>query len=233
MRQEINLLKIPIKDNVPKLSLPVVGVVQVVFIAALLTVNWWGGQQLSTILSDISEIEKNNHLQQEPVVEVGDISKQQTQLKTLEKQLLNKYELWVNYKNITDAGKNGFSKHFFHIANLADNNLSLYEIDIYDRGASLALKGYARKAEFIPIYINSLKSQKEFEKVYFGDLSIEKISNHEVMRFVLEKKEEVKESEEKIDNTIDMSDLMKLPMFSQAKKIPINSQSIVGIKGIK
>lgn len=231
MRQEINLLRVEKKEPVPKLSFTLACTLQVVFFVSLYVVYWLGTDQLDTIKQDIVAMEKNTVFQQKKVVDTGDINKQQTTLKTLEKQLLNKYELWVDYQKITDAGKDGFSQHFYHIANLAGSDLSLYEIDIYDRGSSLALKGYSKKADLIPTYINYLKNQKEFELVYFGDLSIEKVEGHDVMRFSLDKKKEPKKEIETKPETIDVSDLLKLPMFSKTTTSAKNRQPLALLDG--
>ncbi len=227
MRQEINLLQFPPVPDVPRLSFTVLLLLLMVFFLLLVGVAWSGKQDLQDILVDIRTIEKDNSFRQEAALNSDDISKHQTQLQALEAQLLSKYQLWASYKKITDAGKNGFSTHFYHIANLADNNLSLYEIDIYERGTRLALKGYARKAAYIPIYINDLKNKDEFSQVFFGDLSIEKLKGHEVMRFALEKKVDKKEEKESIDGNIDksinVSDLLKMSLATVLKK-----QSVVG-----
>lgn len=221
MRQEINLLQFAPIADVPRLSFMVLLAVLVAFFLMLVVVAWSSKQDLHDILVDIKTIEKDNSFRQAAALGSDDVSKYQTQLKALEVQLLSKYQLWASYKKITDAGKNGFSKHFYHIANLADENLSLYEIDIYERGTSLALKGYARKAEYIPIYINNLKNKEEFSHVFFGDLSIEKLKGHEVMRFSLDKKVDKKDEKESIDGNVDkninVSDLLKMSLATVLK----------------
>ena len=161
---------------------------------------------------------------QKNTINVEDINKFQSQLTGLEKQLLSKYQLWANYKNITNSGKEGFSQYFYYIATLADTNMSLYEIIVYDRGASLALKGYSTKAEYIPIFINNLKSQEELKSVTFGDLSIEKIKNHEILRFSLERKSEKDKAEKNEKNKeIDISEIMKMSL------VDLNGQSLQGV----
>jgi hypothetical protein len=228
MRQEINLLQFAPVADVPRLSFMVLLSCLAVFFLMLVAVAWSGKQDLHDVLSDIDTIEKDNSFRQAAAMKTDDISKHQTQLQALEVQLLSKYQLWSSYKKITDAGKNGFSQHFYHIANVADGNLSLYEIDIYERGTRLALKGYARKAEYIPVYINDLKNKQEFESVFFGDLSIEKLKGHEVMRFALEKKVDKKDKKESIDGSIDkninVSDLLKMSLATVLKK-----QSVLGV----
>jgi hypothetical protein len=236
MRQEINLLKIPLAPKVPKLSFTTAATTSSIFFVLLIAMLWVWDNELESINNDIVTIERNNSFKQKEAMQTGDITKHQTQLKSLEMQLMSKYQLWSNYKKITDAGKNGFSKHFFHIANLADDNLSLYEIDIYERGTSLALKGYARKAEYIPIYINELKNKPEFKGVFFGDLSIEKLHGHEVMRFSLDKKEE-KGKEEKgingeVNENIDISELLKMSLASASNQAAGTGKSIIR-KGVQ
>lgn len=235
MRQEINLLQFAKKPDVPRLSLPVSLVLSGLFFVVLSGVAWSWNKELSDIKVDIVAIEKNNSFRQKEALTTSNISQYQTQLKALEVKLLSKYQLWSNYKRITNAGKSGFSQHFYHIANLADENLSLYEIDIYDRGTSLALKGYARKAEYIPVYINKLKNKSEFEDVFFGDLSIEKLDGHEVMRFSLDRKKEDKGKENAIDGSIedniDISDLLKMSLASidhsnKKKSTPTKSKKV-------
>lgn len=230
MRQEINLKIIaPVASN-PKLSFSVLCCAIFVLCSVLGGINWQGQQKIDAVRKDIAIIEEKSLGQQQQLLQTGNISKQQNQLKVLEKQLVNKYQLWSSYKVITEAGKNGFSRHFFHIANLADENLSLYEINIYDRGSSLALKGYSRKAATIPEYINQLKKQQEFTKVKFGDLSIEKIEGHDVMRFSLARKEEQEaelESELDLKPPIDISELMKLPLLGQLNSDPSKSNLLV------
>jgi hypothetical protein len=231
VRQEINLL--PNKEGAikPKVSFVLSFVVSVAFVGCLVALTWAYSRQLLSINQDIAAIEKNNLSQQNKVVDTGVIKKSQTQLKSLEKQLVSRYQLWINYKKITEAGKDGFSKHFYHLANLADKNLSLYEIEIYDRGNSLALKGYARKAEYIPIYINSLKKENEFKKVTFGDLSIEKIKGHNVMRFALERKEDESAKEDKnVEKPIDISELIKTMTLSDVRSRS-ESELAVNVEG--
>lgn len=234
MRQEINLkIVIPVA-TAPKLSFSVLCCAIVVLSGFLVLVNWQGQDKIDAIRQDIAAIEEKTLSQQQQLLQTGDVSKQQTQLKVLENQLVNKYQLWASYKTITESGKNGFSKHFYHIADLADENLSLYEINIYDRGSSLALKGYSRKAETIPEYINLLKKQQEFSKVKFGDLSIEKIEGHEVLRFSLAKKEDKKadsEFELEIKPPIDISELMKLPLLGLSKSDVQKKDTLLAVKG--
>jgi hypothetical protein len=230
MRQEINLLTMTHGAGLPRLSFRVFSFLSVVFFSGLIVLTWYGNKQLGEISKDIIAIEKSNYFQQQKVVDTDDISKYQTQLKSLEKQLLSKYQLWINYKNITQAGKDGFSQHFYHIATLADRDLSLYEIDVYERGNSLALKGYARKAEFIPIYIDKLKKQEEFKNVYFGDLSIEKIDGHEVMRFSLAKKELLDKMEKTLEKPIDISELMNIPLANSHYSVDGKMANIGGLQ---
>ena len=169
---------------------------------------------MSVVYADIKEIEKNNHDQQKIIISVDGVGHHQSTLKLLESQLVNKYQLWADYKNIARSGSQGFSKHFFHIANLSDENISLYEIEIYDRGSRLAMKGYARQAAYIPNYINKLKKQTAFQQVAFGNLSIEKLKGHDVMRFSLDKEKSDPEAalELKSQEKIDVSKLMNMTL---------------------
>lgn len=222
MRQDINLLQFEKPPEVPRLSFGAASVVSACFFVFLVGISWADKNILKKIHEDIATIEKNNSFQQKEAISTGNISQHQNQLQALEGQLMSKYQLWANYKKITDAGKNGFSQHFYHIANLADENLSLYEIEVYDRGSSLAMKGYAKKPEYIPIYIDRLKKKAEFDDVFFGDLSIEKLKGHEVLRFALAKKEE-KEGEVEAVNTseeqkVNVSDLLKMSLANALNK---------------
>ena len=214
-RQEINLLFVDKKPSQPFFSFRIVVSCSILFCSILTIVFFHQKKDLDAINVDIKNIEKNNMFQQAQAIPTDSIGKYENQLKKLEKQLLDRYQLWANYQKITMTGKDGFSKHFYHIAQLSHVDLSLYEIDIYNKGKNLSLKGYARKPEDIPIYINELKKQKEFEGVKFGDLNIEKIKDHNVMRFSLEKNEE--EKKETFDNKpdINISDLMGMPLVSR------------------
>lgn len=224
MRQEINLLNLEPIVKPPVVSLYVLLACAISCMITLYFFSSYQAKELVRINKDIAVIEKNNIFLQKNTINVEDINKFQSQLTGLEKQLLSKYQLWANYKNITNSGKEGFSQYFYHIATLADTNMSLYEINVYDRGASLALKGYSTKAEYIPIFINNLKSQEELKSVTFGDLSIEKIKNHEILRFSLERKSE-KDKEEKNEKNkeIDISEIMKMSL------VDLNGQSLQGV----
>jgi hypothetical protein len=213
MRQEINLLDLEPVVKPPIFSLSVLLVSAAFCFVALATISFYQDKSLVTINEDIAAIEKNNLFLQKNTINVDDISKFQSQLNGLEKQLLSKYQLWANYKNITNTGKEGFSQYFYYIATLADTNLSLYEINVYDRGASLALKGYSTKAEYIPVYINNLKSQQELASVSFGDLSIEKIEGHDILRFSLDRKKEKNDTGRNAsDKKIEISEIMKMSL---------------------
>ncbi|MFT6102079.1 MAG: hypothetical protein ACJA2B_000520 [Candidatus Endobugula sp.] len=215
MRQEINLL-----NRTPEISLPLVSFnvllgLSGACICLLIIISVYQEKTLSIIKQDITKIERENVFQQQSVIKSDDISQYKNQLSGLEKKLLSKYQLWANYKKITNAGKDGFSQHFYYIANLANKNLSLYEISVSERGNYLALKGYSTKAEDIPSYINNLKSQKELEHVTFGNLSIEKVEGHEVLRFILDKKDDrdnVRHAP--IERKMDVSDIIKMSLSS-------------------
>jgi hypothetical protein len=230
MRQEINLLTLTQVVILPRLSFRVFSLFSSVFVFCLIVLTWYGNKQLGVISKDIAAIEKSNHFQLQKVVDTGDISKYQTQLKSLEKQFLSKYQLWINYKNITEKGKNGFSQYFYYIAILADKDLAVYEIDIYEKGNSLALKGYARKAEHIPIYIEKLKNKKEFKNIYFGDLSIKKLDGHELVQFSLAKKNSQDKVEKTIKKPINISELMNIPLVNNH---PVPGEKIVAIEGVQ
>lgn len=215
-RQEIDLLRTENQTYQPKISFRVASLCSFLFFSALMFFLWNQSHTLKNIEANIKEIEKNNMFQQAKVLPLADVGKYEGRLKTLEQQLLDRYQLWANYQKITMTGKEGFSKHFFHIAQLSHKDLSLYEIDLYNKGKNLALKGYARKAEYIPVYINELKKQSEFENVEFGALNIEKIKDHNVMRFSLEKIEEEKPQEKFEERpNINISDLMGMPLVNQ------------------
>jgi hypothetical protein len=199
----------------------------------LIATSIYQEKNLLVIKKNIAQIERENVFQQQSITKPEDIAQYQNQLSGLERQLLSKYQLWAKYKNITNAGKDGFSQYFYHIANLANANLSLYEISVSERGNHLALKGYATKAEDIPTYINHLKSKKELEHVVFGDLSIEKIEGHQILRFVLDKKEdEDKDDSQSIEKKINISDIMKMSLASNKenyKKANENKQTLTDL----
>ncbi len=217
MRQEINFLQKPKKEAVPSLSFSRALCVAGFLLVFLSGMSWYGNQELDNVLKDIAAIEKNNASQKIQIVDSQGVTKSQTELRLLEKQLMNKYQLWINYKNITKAGKKGFSKHFYYIAQLADKEMSLYEIDIYDRGNRLSLKGYSKQAAIIPVYINNLRNQQEFKEMSFGDLSMQRLEEHNIMQFSLDRRE-IKDKKEPIKNKkIDVSELIKMSLLSQAE----------------
>ncbi|ODS23340.1 hypothetical protein AB835_09290 [Candidatus Endobugula sertula] len=213
-RQEVNLLQNIEKIPVPIISFSILLLASFLLSTILAGILWFDTHKLAEINKDIAAIEKNNMFQKSNIVNTNDISKYQKQLKALEKQLLRRYQLWADYQKITASGKEGFSTHFYHIANLVSQNLSLYEIDIYNKGKNLSLSGYAKKAEDIPIYINDLKKQKEFSDVIFGHLLIENLVSHNAMKFSLEKLEEDGAKFE-IEGGIDADDLINMPLANQ------------------
>jgi hypothetical protein len=223
MRQEVNLLNLEPVVKPPTVSFNVLLVSVVVCLITLNIVGFSQDKALVIVNEDIATIEKNNIFLQKNTIDFNDINKFQNKLSGLEKQLLSRYQLWSNYKNITNSGKEGFSQYFYYIATLADANLSLYEINVYDRGASLALKGYSKKAEYIPVYINDLKSQSELKSVSFGDLSIEKIDGHDILRFSLDRKkeEDSDNSQSDRDKKIDISEILKMSLT----KVEVRSSS--------
>jgi Tfp pilus assembly protein PilN len=215
MRQEINLLSRPPEMPSPLVSFTMLLGLSGVCVCLLIMVSIYQEKTLSLINKDIAEIERENVFQQKSITKSDDISQYKNKLSGLEKKLLSKYQLWANYKKITNAGKDGFSQYFYHIANLANKNLSLYEISVSERGNHLALKGYSTKAEDIPSYINNLKSKKELAHVTFGNLSIQKIEGHKVLRFILDKREgENKDGPPPIERKIDVSDIIKMSLSS-------------------
>jgi len=220
MRQEVNLLNRPPEVLTPVVSFNTLFGLCCACACLLIIVSIYQENTLSIIKQDITEIERENVFQQQTVVKSEDIVQYQNKLSGLEKQLLRKYQLWAKYKAITNAGKDGFSQYFYHIANLANKNLSLYEISVSERGNHLALKGYAIKAEDIPIYINDLKYKKELKNVTFGDLSIENIKDHQVLRFILAKKQD-KDSKgsQPAGKKINISDIMKMSLASHNQNI--------------
>jgi len=234
MRQEVNLLNLEPVVKPPAVSFNVLLVSVVVCFVVLNIVGFYQNKALVIINKDIETIEKNNVFLQKNTIDFNDINKFQNQLSGLEKQLLSRYQLWSNYKSITNSGKEGFSQYFYYIATLADTNLSLYEINVYDRGASLALKGYSKKAEYIPVYINELKSQSELKSVSFGDLSIEKIDGHEILRFSLDRKKEddTDDSESVRDNKIDISEILKMSLTNVEVKSSSNKMASMNAKFI-
>ena len=237
-RQEINFLPRKVRPKNPFLSFSISVILSSAFVVILIVFLWDDNQRLIAINSDIATIEKNNLFQQSTISPTKNIKQYQSQLKALENKLLNRYQLWAKYQQITLTGKQGFSQHFYHIANLANANLSLYEIDIYNNGKNLSLKGYARKAEYIPAYINDLKNQKEFDQVTFGDLNIEKLADHDVMRFSLEKMdEEDNKKQKRAEPDINVSDLMNMPLanaidFSQLLNGKLNDLAKNSTEGV-
>ena len=215
MRQEINLLSRPPEIPSPLVSFAMLLGFSGVCVCLLIIISVYQEKTLSLINKDIAEIERKNVFQQKSTIKSDDISQYKNKLSGLEKKLLSKYRLWANYKKITNVGKDGFSQYFYHIANLANKNLSLYEISVSERGNHLALKGYSTKAEDIPIYINNLKSKKELAHVIFGDLSIQKVEGHEILRFILDKRAgEDKGNNSQIERRIDVSDIIKMSLSS-------------------
>ena len=93
VRQEINLLQNQSKSQSPRVSFTAASVVSVLFMAVLMGVVWGEKSKLKVINQDITSIEKSNMFQQSNTIPTGDIGKYQSQLKALEKQLLNKYQL--------------------------------------------------------------------------------------------------------------------------------------------
>ena len=107
IRQEINLLQNSDKNHVPIASFSQLIAVSFLFSIALSGYLWASTNKLEEINKDIASIEKNNMFQQNNIVNTGDLSKYQQQLKNLEKQLLNRYQLWADYQQITVSGKRG------------------------------------------------------------------------------------------------------------------------------
>lgn len=213
IRQEINLLNRPKKVKAPAVSFSALMVCSLLSVFIFGVVGYYQKQALIIVKQDIKKIEEKNLFNQQLAKSPTNIEAYKNQLTGLEEKLLSKYQLWAKYKQITEAGKDGFSQYFYHIANLANDKLSLYEISISDRGNYLSLKGYASKAEEIPSYINALKSQEALSGVVFGPLSIEKIDGHAILKFSLEKQETSEQnSTTSKDETIDISEIMKMPL---------------------
>jgi len=211
-RQDINLLQNKKIKASPKLSFSVASIFSVFFFAFLLLILWGDVTELEAINKSIASLEKSNALKERSeVFPVKDIEKYHHQLERLENSLLNKYQFMANYQQITSEGKGGFYRFFYHIASLSSSNLSLSEITIYNKGKDFSLSGYAKKSKYIPIYINDLKSQKDFENVSFGNLSIERSGDDGVIRFFLDRQDENNSEEDVIENT-NIPDLVGIPL---------------------
>ncbi|MGS2717661.1 hypothetical protein ACVBE9_05770 [Eionea flava] len=213
LRQEINLLNRPKKLKAPTVSFTALIVCSLLSILMFSGMGYHQKQALTVVKQDIEKIEEKNLFNQKLATSPTNIEVYKNQLTGLEEKLLSRYQLWAKYKQITEAGKDGFSQYFYHIANLATDKLSLYEISISDRGNHLSLKGYASQAEEIPNYINALKSQEALNGVVFGHLSIEKLDGHSILMFSLDK-QEISEQDTSTPNnrSIDISEIMKMPL---------------------
>lgn len=221
MRQEVNLLILNSVENKPLFSFGSLSVFSVVLICSLFYYSDYQSKKLNSILDEIVEFEKKILVEDSALPSVNDISVYQNKLVALEGELLTKYRIWKSYKDMTRSGKNGFSPYFYHIADRANINLSLYEIGIYNRGTSLALKGYAKKAEYIPIYINELKNQEVFKNVRFGGLSIDKVKGHNIVKFSLDK-----EDRKIIQKSIDADDVNDLIKTTLSGRFSINDKEV-------
>ncbi len=84
-----------------------------------------------------------------------------------DKQLVGKIIEWQNLGN-----EEGFASNLESLARHSNNTFSLEKIRISAGGKMLELSGKTRKAEEIPLYLQSLQAEKNLRHTRFGLLSM-------------------------------------------------------------
>jgi len=121
------------------------------------------------------------------------------QVSRLSIEVENKKTIKGAYETEKNIKLASFHNVFLTIAKKSNSDLSVSEIGIYNGGEEVIVNGLSRTREAIPSYFKELKEESSFNMTAFGLLKITRIENNGLYKFLMSRKNSLKNSIDSVD----------------------------------